>query len=91
MPDHLYYVYAIVPKATAIEVAPSGVDEQHLALVASDELAALISRVDEATYGQGLDDRVADVAWLAPRATAHDAPSESYDRPALDLQRGRGA
>jgi hypothetical protein len=73
MPDHLYYVYAIVPTATAVEVAPPGVDEQPVALVGSDELAALCSRVEAATYGQGLDDRVADVAWLAPRATAHDA------------------
>ena len=73
MPDHLRYVYAAVPPATAVEVAPPGVDEQPVQLVVSDDLAALVSEVDASTYGEGLDDRVADVAWIAPRATAHDA------------------
>ena len=73
MADHLYYVYAIVPPPTAVEAAPPGVDDQAVTLVASEGVAALVSRVDGGVYGQGVDDRVADVAWLAPRATAHDA------------------
>lgn len=72
MADHLYYVYAIV-RATAVEVAPHGVDEQPVAILASGDVAALTSRVDATTYGHGLDERIADVAWIAPRATAHDA------------------
>jgi hypothetical protein len=73
MADHVYYVYAVVPPATAVEVAPPGVDDRPVTLLASSDVAALVSRVDASTYGDGLDDRLADVAWIAPRATAHDA------------------
>ena len=72
MADDLYYVYAVVPSPIAAEGAPAGIDGQPVTLVASGDVAALASRVDPATYGEGLDDRVADVAWIAPRATAHD-------------------
>ena len=72
MADHLYYVYAVVPAATAVEVAPSGIDDRPVTLVGDREVAALVTRVDASEYGDGLDDRVANVAWLAPRATAHD-------------------
>ena len=72
MADDLYYVYAAVPPKTAVEVAPAGIDGKPVTLVASGGVAALVSRVDASTYGEGLDDRVADVAWIAPRATAHD-------------------
>jgi len=73
MADSLYYLYAVVPPATAVDVAPFGIDGQPVSLVTSGEVAALVSRVDASTYGEGLDDRVADVAWIAPRAAAHDA------------------
>lgn len=73
MADHLYYVYAIVPPATPVDVGPAGIDDQRIELVVGDEIAALVSRVDASTYGAGLDERIADVAWIAPRATAHDA------------------
>ena len=70
MPD-LLYVYAVVPRSAHVTGAPLGVDGAPVALVAEGDVAAMISRVD-ASYGEGLNDRVADVAWLAPRATAHD-------------------
>ena len=73
MADSLYYVYAIVPPSIAIEAAPLGVDDAQVALVAERDVAALVGRVDATMYGAGIDDRIADVAWLAPRATAHDA------------------
>jgi len=73
MADNLYYVYAVVSPTTAIEVAPAGIDGHAVTLLASGDVAALVSRVDAPTYGEGLDERVADVAWIAPRATAHDA------------------
>lgn len=72
MADSVHYVYAVVPPATAVAVAPAGIDGQPAELVAGDGVAALVSRVDASVYGADLDDRVADVAWLAPRATAHD-------------------
>lgn len=73
MPDQLCYVYAVVPPRTAVEVAPAGIDDQPVSLVVEGDVAALVSFVDLAEYGDGVDDRVADVAWIAPRATAHDA------------------
>src|SRR5690242_6832448 len=73
MAERLVYVYAIVPPTTAVEVAPGGIDERPVSLLTRGDLAALVSDVDASTYGVGLDERVADVAWIAPRATAHDA------------------
>lgn len=72
MTDRLVYVYGIVPPATAVEVAPAGVDDGPVRLVVEGSVAAIVGDVDGTVYGSGLDDRVADVAWLAPRATAHD-------------------
>jgi hypothetical protein len=72
MADSLYYVYAVVPPQTAVAVAPAGVDGARVELIANDGVAALVSRVDGAAYGANVDDLVADVAWLGPRATAHD-------------------
>jgi hypothetical protein len=73
MADCLYYVYAIVPPSIAIEASPAGVDDGSVELIAERSVAALVSCVDATTYGVGVDDRISDVAWLAPRATAHDA------------------
>lgn len=72
MADCLYYVYAIVPPTTGVEAAPPGVDDARVELLVERDVAALIGCVDARTYGAGIDDRIADVAWLAPRATAHD-------------------
>jgi hypothetical protein len=73
MADCLYYVYAIVPPLTAVEVGPAGIDDSVVELITERDVAALVSCVDATTYGEGVNDRIADVAWLAPRATAHDA------------------
>jgi hypothetical protein len=73
MADHLYYVYGVVPSSIAIEAAPTGIDGRGVDIVADADIAALSGRVDASVYGSGLDERIADVAWLAPRATAHDA------------------
>ena len=73
MADCLYYVYAIVPPEIAIEAAPVGVDDARVELISTRDVAALVGCVDATAYGAGIDDRIADVAWLAPRATAHDA------------------
>ena len=73
MLDHVYYAYAVVPPRTPTEVAPPGIDERPVELVGDAHIAALVSRLDAATYGQEIDQRLSDVAWIAPRATAHDA------------------
>ncbi|HEX6053924.1 MAG TPA: GvpL/GvpF family gas vesicle protein [Gemmatimonadaceae bacterium] len=67
----LVYAYAVVPRDADLGGAPAGVDEARLSLVPEGELAAVVSRVS-ASYSEGVDDRLADVAWLGPRATAHD-------------------
>jgi len=68
----LLYVYAVVPRTAHLGGAPPGVDGASLTLVGEGDVAALASHVD-ASYAEGLDDRLANVAWLGPRATAHDA------------------
>lgn len=73
MADSLYYVYGIVPPNTAVESAPLGLDGGRAELVIDGEVAALVGRVEASIYGSGVDERLADVAWLAPRASAHDA------------------
>ena len=73
MADFVYYVYAVVPAATAVEAAPAGVDDGAVALITERDIAALVGRVDARTYASSLDASLADVTWLAPRATAHDA------------------
>ena len=73
MVDCLYYVYAIVPPSTAVQVAPVGVDDVAVELITERDVSALVGCVDSTMYGEGVDQRIADVAWLAPRATAHDA------------------
>ena len=73
MADELYYVFGVVPPATAVEVAPSGVDERPVELIRERDVAALATRVDSSGYGPNVEDLVANVGWLAPRAAAHDA------------------
>ena len=73
MADSFYYVYGVVPSSIAIEAAPTGIDGRGVELVTDDDIAALTGRVDASVYGSGVDERIADVAWIAPRATAHDA------------------
>lgn len=73
MPDRLYYVYGVVPAATAVAGAPAGVDDSPVETVADGEIAALVCRLDASAYGPNVDDRVGDVAWLGPKAAAHDS------------------
>ena len=73
MGDFVCYVYAVVPPATAVELAPTGIDGLPVDLVIERDVAALVGRVAASEYSANLDDRLADVAWLGPRATAHDA------------------
>ena len=68
----LLYLYAVVPRTANLGGAPPGVDGASLTLIAEGDVAAVASHVD-ASYAEGLDDRLANVAWLSPRATAHDA------------------
>jgi len=73
MADRLYYVYGVVPPDASLATAPGGVDGHAVTLIADSDVAALAGPVDASEYTADIDERLADVAWLAPRATAHDA------------------
>ncbi len=69
----LFYVYGIVPRALDIRAAPPGIDGEPVTVVGAGAVAALVSELPPDTYDpQRLESLVADVAWLAPRAIAHD-------------------
>ena len=71
--DRLVWVYGIVPASFDVRGAPSGVDDVPLEMIVHENVAALASRVSAASYDAStLDERIADLAWLAPRAEAHD-------------------
>jgi hypothetical protein len=69
----LLYAYAIVPAGLDDAGAPSGIDGARVTLVREGALGVLASAVDAAVYGPGVEQRVGEVDWLAPRAAAHDA------------------
>ena len=74
VPDRLLYAYAVVPASLDMSACPPGIDEGGVRAVGDGEIAALVSEVDKAGYAP---DRVElmteEVAWVAPRAGAHDA------------------
>ena len=72
MGDRLYYVYGIVPAAVRLDTAPAGVDGIVVGAIVNGNLAALTGAVGADEYEPNVNDRVTDVAWLAPRARAHD-------------------
>ncbi len=73
MADSLTYVYAIVPASFDAGGAPAGVDDARVTIERDGELGALVSTVDERTYREAeIESRIADMAWLGPRAMGHD-------------------
>jgi hypothetical protein len=74
MSDSLTYVYGIVPAGRDSASAPPGIDETPVRIVGDGALAALVSTLDGASYApERVEALAADVAWLGPRASAHDA------------------
>ena len=72
--DRVEYVYGIVAADRDIDRAPAGLDGHAVRTVVEGDLAALISSLDAAQYSpELLDAKAADLAWLGPRAQAHDA------------------
>ena len=67
------YVYGIVRDGFDARGAPSGIDEAAVEVQGGKTVAALVSRLSGATYApESVEQKSADVAWLSPRATAHD-------------------
>lgn len=73
MAERIIYLYGIVPASLSLAGAPTGLDDGHLELVRRGDVAALISRLESATYPvEVVEARVGDVSWVGPRAVAHD-------------------
>lgn len=76
MAPSIWYVYGIVPAGGGAPPAsslPPGIDDGAVVLEESGNLAALVSVLDGTTYGPAaLETSSGDVAWLSPRAMAHD-------------------
>ncbi|MBX6332186.1 MAG: GvpL/GvpF family gas vesicle protein [Gemmatimonadaceae bacterium] len=74
MSEHVVYVYGIVPAAIDTTGAPRGLDDAPVCAERAGDVAALTSRLDAPTYAGGTAEaRAGDVAWIGPRAIAHDA------------------
>lgn len=73
----LQYVYGIVPAAEANAVdgaAIAGLDGGRVRTIVEGPFAAATSEVSAEEYGSAsLNDRVADLEWLTPRAATHQA------------------
>jgi hypothetical protein len=69
----LLYVYGIVRPDFDVGGAPAGLDDVPVTAAKSGGVAALVSRVPDSAYGPDeIERNSGDVAWLSPRAMAHD-------------------
>ncbi|HEY8176195.1 MAG TPA: GvpL/GvpF family gas vesicle protein [Gemmatimonadaceae bacterium] len=69
----LCYVYGVVREGFDTSRAPAGLDDAPVALARSGRVGAIVSRVPESVYGaSAVEENSGDVAWLSPRAMAHD-------------------
>jgi len=72
MPD-VIYVYGLVHNEFATPALPSGIDDGAVVARASGEFRALLSRLPSPPYSADVvSQNAGDVAWLSPRALAHD-------------------
>jgi hypothetical protein len=70
----MLYVYGVVPSAASLPAPPSGIDGVRVTLERSGEITALCSSLGSDEYAPArVEARVGDMAWLGPRAVAHDA------------------
>ena len=71
--EDVWYVYGVVRNGFDLASAPSGLDDAPVELVKNAGVAALASRMPLSAYGPDtIEQNTADVAWLSPRAMAHD-------------------
>jgi hypothetical protein len=69
----LFYVYGVVAPDTNTAGAPAGIDDAPVELVSENEVAALVSEVDDSAYDEKVLERgTEDLEWLGTRAAAHD-------------------
>ena len=69
----IWYVYGIVPATVSSSSAPAGIDGEPVVTVAHADIAALATELDAEAYTPfAIEAGVGDVAWIAPRAQAHN-------------------
>jgi hypothetical protein len=74
LPDRILYAYAVTPATLDASSAPPGIDDTPVRVIGEDDVAAVVSGVDMAAYTpERVELLTEDVAWVAPRASAHDA------------------
>lgn len=74
MPDRVLYAYAVTPATLDTAGPPPGVDGSTVRVVVEGNVAAIVSSVDRDAYApERVEQLTEEVAWVAPRASAHDA------------------
>jgi len=69
----IWYVYGVVPESAPMTSAPDGIDDARVTVERHAGVAALVSVLDEHHYAPtAIETNSGDVAWLSPRAVAHD-------------------
>jgi len=67
------YAYGVVPAGFDVARAPAGIDDATVILLGAGRFAALASRLPADAYDASRVERSSgEVAWLSPRAQAHD-------------------
>ena len=71
--DSVVYAYGVVRSSFASATLPSGIDDTTVALVRDGDHAALVSHLSARDYTPAIiEANSGEVAWLSPRAMAHD-------------------
>jgi hypothetical protein len=69
----IWYVYGIVPATVSSSSAPTGIGGEPVVTVGRGDIAALATELDAEAYTPfAIEAGVGDVAWIAPRAQAHN-------------------
>lgn len=69
----IWYVYGVVPATVSSSSAPAGIGGEPVVTVAHGDIAALATELDAESYTPfAIEAGVGDVAWIAPRAQAHN-------------------
>jgi len=81
-PETACYLYCLTPYGGGIQIAQMGVDGQHPVLVRNcGETGAVVGEVAmEEFCGEEAEERLRDLAWLAPRVCRHAAVIEEVMR-----------
>lgn len=71
-PDTVLHAYGVVPVGVRVDLPDGGIDGAPVELVEVGGLAAVVSRLDAGSYGEGVwRDKAEDPDWLAPFALQH--------------------